>query len=185
MTANANTMPAIASLGVPQKDSISDLSNRILLQSYAPASVTTDAKGNILYVHGDISRYLRQPAGPVTTNVIEMAYEGLQLYLRTALQLATQGTPTLNQEVSLNAAGNALLVNFSVRLLASANSAADAVDSLLLISFQDATKPARRRSSKGAASSADAERLAQVEHELAYSRESLQAYIEEQQATTE
>ncbi len=30
---------------------VGELSNRVLLQSYAPASVTTDIKGNILYVH--------------------------------------------------------------------------------------------------------------------------------------
>jgi two-component system CheB/CheR fusion protein len=183
MTTNVNTASAKMSVSAPQAGSIADLSNRILLQSYAPASVTTDTKGNILYVHGDTSRYLRQPAGPVTTNVVEMAGEGLQLYLRTALQLAAQGTPTLNQEVSLSAGGGMLMVSFSVRLLPSVFN--DAVDNLLLVSFQEVTRPARRRAGKGAAASADAERLVQLERELAYARENLQAYIEEQQTATE
>jgi two-component system CheB/CheR fusion protein len=173
------------SVSASQASSIADLSNRILLQFYAPASVTTDAKGNILYVHGDTSRYLHQPAGPVTTNVIEMVCDELQMYLRTALQMASQGTPTLNQEVSLKAGGRVLRVNFSVHLLWSDNNDADTVDNLRLVSFQEVSKPARRRGNKGAASSVDAERLAQVERELAYVRESQQAYIEEQQTTTE
>ena len=54
---------------------IADLGNRILLQSYAPASVTIDAKGNILHVHGDTGRYLRPPPGRVMTNMVEMARE--------------------------------------------------------------------------------------------------------------
>jgi len=42
-------------------DHVAALSNRVLLQAYAPASVTTDIQGNILYVHGDTGRFLRQP----------------------------------------------------------------------------------------------------------------------------
>jgi two-component system CheB/CheR fusion protein len=184
MTANINTDFVKVSGSAPPAGSVAELSNRILLQFYAPASVTTDAKGDMLYVHGDISRYLRQPAGPVTTNVVEMACEGLQLYLRTALQMAGQGVPTLNQEVSFKTAVGPLRVNFSVRLLSSDNNA-DAVDKLLLVSFQDLSKPARRRVSKDSASLVDSARFAQLERELDYARESLQAYIEEQQTTTE
>lgn len=36
-----------------------DLTKRVLLQTFAPASVVTDIKGNILFVHGDTGRYLR------------------------------------------------------------------------------------------------------------------------------
>ena len=39
--------------------SVAALSTHALLQNYAPASVTTDGRGNILYVHGDTGRYLR------------------------------------------------------------------------------------------------------------------------------
>ncbi|TNC99793.1 MAG: hypothetical protein FD121_19 [Gallionellaceae bacterium] len=182
------TVPAKLPASKVAAGSIADLSNRILLQSYAPASVTTDIQGNILYVHGDTSRYLRQPAGVVTTNVVEMAREGLQLDLRSALQAAAQGTSTLGREMSLNTESGMQRVSFSVRLLPAANTDSNSADRLLLVSFQDvaaAGKPASRRGRKGASTPEEAGRTAHLERELAYAKENLQAIIEEQQATNE
>jgi two-component system CheB/CheR fusion protein len=172
--------------------SIADLSNRLLLQAYAPASVTTDARGNILLVHGDTSRYLRPPPGPVTTNAVEMASDGLQVELRVAIAAAAEGRPTLNREVTLadDSPGShgSFVVSFSVRLLPTGQSTAHGAERLLLISFQDVPAPparARRRGGKSAAAAVEASRIEHLERELAYSRENLQATIEEQQATNE
>ena len=159
-----------------------ELTRRVLLQSYAPTSVTTDARGNILYVHGDTRRYLHAPAGPVTTNVVEMVNEGLQLELRAALDAASQGTPTLNREVTLNSQNGSATLLFSVRVLRQS----DSDDSLLLVSFQDAAKSAPKRArSRSVSKSADAEHITRLQRELAYAKESWQATVEEQQATNE
>lgn len=73
---------------------------RVLLQSYAPASVVTDLKGNIAYVYGDTGRYLRPAPGQATLNVVEMAREGLQLELRNIfLSAPAQDAATLSREV--------------------------------------------------------------------------------------
>jgi two-component system CheB/CheR fusion protein len=74
-----------------------------------------------------------------------------------------------------------------VRLLSTGPSAAHGGERLLLISFSDVpAPPARaRRGGKSAASAAETSRIELLERELAYSRENLQATIEEQQATNE
>ena len=72
----------------PKETNFSELAKRMLLQHYAPASVVTDLKGNILYVHGETGKYLRPAPGQATLNVIEMAREGLQLDLRASLHRA-------------------------------------------------------------------------------------------------
>ncbi len=72
---------------------MAELTRRMLLQFYAPASVVTDLKGNILYVYGETGKYLRPAPGQATLNVIDMAREGLQLELRAAIQAVNQGTP--------------------------------------------------------------------------------------------
>lgn len=187
MTPHDTFVPQKTSPSKPPVTSIADLSNRMLLQSYAPASVTTDAKGNILYVHGDTSRYLRAPPGPVTTNVVEMAYDDLQLSLRAALQAAIKGEPTLSREAILNTESGVLRVNFSVRLLPLPTSEANADERLLLISFQEVfDQPVAKRSrGKQEKSSEERRRIQQLEHDLAYARENQQATIEEQQATNE
>lgn len=163
--------------------SIAELSNRLLLQSYAPASVTTDIGGYILYVHGDTGRYLRSPAGPITTHVVDMAREGLQLDLRAALNAAAAGTQTLNRVVSVTSDGGILTVSFSVRLLPVEND-----ENLLLVSFLDVPESIKPASIPGqgiADATPAAGRIAHMERELAYAKENLQATIEEQQATNE
>jgi len=172
-------------------NSIAVLSTHALLQTYAPASVTTDVKGNILYVHGDTGRYLRPAPGPVSNNVIEMAREGLQIELRMAINTAAvQAEPTLKREVSVKTNGGFSLVRFSVRALTRDKSG----ESLLLVSFEDAAvtdqtpdkaaaKPGRPK--RAVATSAEAARIEELERELAYSKENLQASNEELKSTNE
>lgn len=184
IVSNINAVPPKLMASKARATSVAEQSNRILLQAYAPASVTTDARGNILYVHGDTRRYLHAPAGPVTTNVVEMVNEGLQLELRAALNAASQDTPTLNREVTLSSQNGRSTVLFSVRVLPSQQSNSD--DSLLLVSFQDMTEQAPRRGrGKSVIKTADAQQIAQLQRELAYAKESWQSTIEEQQATNE
>lgn len=71
-----------------KEPNFAELTKRVLLQHYTPVSVVTDEKGNILYVHGDTGKYLRPAPGQASLNVIEMAREGLQLKLRTAIYSA-------------------------------------------------------------------------------------------------
>ena len=164
------------------EDSIAELSNSMLLQSYAPTSVTTDSEGNILYVHGDISRYLRQPAGAVTTNILKMAHPSLQLALRTAIQLAEKGELTLRQEVLLEEVEGLLAVSFSVRPLHTTK-----YDALpcLLVSFQEVMKRAKSRASKGEPLLEVTGHDEQLARELAYTKLSLENTIQSQQATNE
>lgn len=166
---------------------VAALTHRILLQSYAPASVTTDAKGNILYVHGDTSPYLSAPSGPFTTNVVDMAHTGLQLALRSALPAAMRGEPTVDSEVIINSKEGELRVNFSVRRLALPISEVNDDESLLLVSFQEvAGKPmAKRKRAKTVISSEEFQLNAQLKRDLAYARENQQATLEEMQATNE
>ncbi|HRF74473.1 MAG TPA: chemotaxis protein CheB, partial [Accumulibacter sp.] len=53
-----------------RQGSLADLTRRALLQSFAPASVVTDAAGNIVFVHGDTGRFLRPAPGRATLNVV-------------------------------------------------------------------------------------------------------------------
>ncbi|MEN9436758.1 MAG: hypothetical protein RIR09_1413, partial [Pseudomonadota bacterium] len=171
-------------------DNIAERSNRVMLQVYAPATVTTDLRGNILYVYGDTGKHLLQPAGPVTTNVVDMAREGLQLDLRGAIaNAAIQGTATLDQEVSVKTEAGFAVVRFSVRLLPAHPSKAGSGESLLLVSFQDVAAPGtsahKRRHASQAADPLELSHTQHLERELAYAKEYLQATIEEQQATNE
>ena len=166
---------------------LAELTRRVLLQSYAPASVITDPQGNLRFVHGDTGKYLRPAPGQATLNVIEMAREGLQIELRAAIQAVGLGAPMLEQEVMVKTNGNAQKVRFAVRAL----SEADAGENLLMVSFQDqeqvvAPAPATPgKRAKRTTISAAQQRTEELERELGYTKENLQATIEEQQASNE
>ncbi len=167
---------------------VGELSHRSLLQIYAPASVTTDAKGNILFVHGDTGRYLRPAPGPASNNVIEMAREGLQLPLRAAiLKVSSQAAPTLDREASVKTEGGFTAVSLSVRALPRDKSG----EPLLLVSFKDVSGPAKpaptakQGRGKGGPPTAAVKRIEELERELAYAKENLQTTVEDQRATNE
>ncbi|ARJ65006.1 SAM-dependent methyltransferase [Magnetospirillum sp. ME-1] len=183
-TTDATRSPPVEVMTKTKDTNIAEMTRRALVQSFAPVSVMTDSKGDILYVHGDTSRYLRPPPGQATLNAVEMAHEGLQLELRSALgQAVSHGTPTLEREVSFMVGAEVRRVRLGVRPLPDPEPGLG----LVLISFQDLPvsdpgKPARRRR---APSSADRERIEELERDLAYTRENLQATIEEQQSSNE
>ncbi len=184
--------PGTAKVGTGRAGNIAALSTHALLQTYAPASVTTDDRGNILHVHGDTGRYLRPAPGPVSNNVVDMAREGLQHELRLAIHgAATQAEATLNRCISVKTNGGFSTVRLSVRALPGHR----AGKPMLLVSFEDASdaqqpgtaadaRPAPRGKRRTAVS-AEAVRIAELERELAYARENLQATSEEQQASNE
>ena len=159
-----------------------ELTKRVLLQFYAPPSVVTDEKGTILYVHGDTGRYLRPAPGQATLNIIDMAREGLQLHLRNAIQAAARNENTLNHEVPVKNNDAFQSVSFSVRHMPGA----DPAQQPLLISFHDVANTAASKRAKGVVPGhAELQRVEELERELSYNKENLQATIEEQQASNE
>jgi two-component system CheB/CheR fusion protein len=183
---------------------IADISNRSLLQAFAPASVTTDSDGNILYIHGDTGRYLRPAPGPASFNVLQMAREGLQGGLRTALLQAAAGAAGAASGLEGGMAGGTGLpqgalswpselamvktnggfspVRFSVRALPRlANQPA-----MLLVSFEEAPEaPEPSTLNLAADGSVEQARIKELEFKLNYANETLQTTHEEQQAFNE
>src|SRR6185436_13101218 len=88
-----------------QETKVADVARRVLLQSFAPASVVTDMKGTVLYVHGDTGTYLRPAPGEATLNVVDLAREGLKAALREAIHAASQGTATAERELTVTTDG--------------------------------------------------------------------------------
>jgi two-component system CheB/CheR fusion protein len=121
----------------PKPSQVAEISHRVLLHSYAPASVTTSAEGNILYVHGDISRYLTPAPGPMSSHVVEMARAGLQGTLRSALLSATAptalDTPAVAGPAWVETPRGGCWVRVSVRRMPGPG----AGQSLLLVSFEE------------------------------------------------
>lgn len=168
------------SMKVTKEINFVDYAPKILAQFFAPASVVTDLKGDILYVHGDTGKYLRPAPGNATLNIVEMAREGLNIELRSAIRAATSNNAlTLNRELQVKSNGGFTTINLSVRPLLDTTGCYHQ----LLVSFQDIAtpKPARKRTVK----SVESQRIEELERDLQYLKESYQISIEEQQAFNE
>lgn len=163
-----------------------ELTQRALLQSFAPAAVLTDLKGNILYVHGETGKYLQPAPGQPSLQLVEMARGGLQRELRTALaEVTDRHTPHSSRQVEVKTNGDWQGIKLSIRQLPTPEGG----QGVLLISFQELPQAAagreppqgKRRSPK----KRESRRVQELERELAYTRENLQTTIEEQQASNE
>jgi two-component system CheB/CheR fusion protein len=177
--------PADRTLTLNKETNLAELTRRALLQDFGPASVVTDLAGNILYVHGDTGSYLRPAPGQASLNVVDMAREGLQLELRSAVRRAAQGgESTSGLPVTVTGDGIARPVHLSVRRMAGASQS----EQLLLITFQETTDAAFAESdgtSQRVVAQSPPDRVNSLERDLAYTRENLQATIDELQHTNE
>ena len=181
-TESAAKPPEVEAMDKPKETNFAELTRRVLVQYFAPASVVTDPKGNILYVHGETGKYLRPAPGQASLNVIDMAREGLELELRTAIRAAdNEGTPTLNREIQFKGESGLASISLSVRPLPSQ----EASQKLLLVSFKDVASPIAKPGRKRSAKPVVLGRVEELERDLAYLKESHQASIEEQQASNE
>ena len=163
---------------------VADLTKRMLLQSFAPPSVVTDERGGILYVHGDTGRYLRPAPGYASLNIIEMARDGLQLELRTAIHNATaRKKPVFCKNVQVKTNGGLCGVDLSVRPMTEPQ----AHQMCLIISFQETPPAAKEKSAraKRPAGVKDGKRVEELEQSLLSTKEILQASIGELQAFNE
>jgi len=107
---------AEASLVSARPASIPTLIQQLLASRFAPASVVVNARGEVLYIHGQTGAYLQPAPGPPTQQLIEMAREGLQHDLAAALHQATRTKRDIVcRNVRVKANGHLVLVNLTVK----------------------------------------------------------------------
>ena len=124
--------PGRTSAASAQAISARDLTQRVLLETYAPASVLINRKHECLYYSGPADRYLRVAAGEPSRDLLAMAREGLRSKLRAAIQQASrERTPTIATRAHASDGGNGVVVRIEVHPVQSAG------EELLLVSFFD------------------------------------------------
>ncbi len=159
---------------------LSDLAQRQLLESYAPASVLANRSHQGLYYFGQIDRYLRMPTGMASQDLLAAAREGLRPAIRAALDRTSEKP---DQPVSI--VGRVTRNGHSVVVTVSARPVRSDGEQLVLLSFLDAPiEPTR----PGAAIELPAEvsRIAELEHELdAMSKELANAVSDRESAEEE
>jgi two-component system CheB/CheR fusion protein len=164
---------------------LADLCRRLVVETYAPASVLINRQYESLFSLGPTDRYLKVVSGHVVNDLLSMARDGVRTKLRSAIQRAieTGGRAVIGGGQMKR---DGVTVFFSI----AAQPVKSDGEDLILISFEDeaeaAAEPVR------GPSSGDSQRIRDLQQELEASRSELQDAIrnleasgEDQKAVTE
>ncbi len=159
--------------------SVRDLTHRLLLETYAPASVLINRKHECLYYSGPTDRYLRVAAGEPSRELLAMAREGLRNKLRAAIQQATrEHALAIATGAQVSDGGTAAAVRIEVHPVRGDG------NELFLVSFFD--EPEREpRASRSVQRLDDLSRTEELEQELDATRKELQSAIDELEIANE
>ncbi len=93
-----------------------ELTERTLLQQYAPVGILVNHSGDILYLQGRTGQFLEPATGEAGLNILKMARQGLQPALTTALRKAvTANGPMSHSGLRVKTNGDFSGVDLSIR----------------------------------------------------------------------
>ncbi len=154
-----------------------------LLREHTPAAVVVNSQNNIIYIHGKITNFLELPAGPINTNILDMARPGIRNELSNALQRAfLQGRETSHHDLKVKQEGDIVDVDLKISPLVYAKEK----PTLCIVTFQALT-PAKSEAPAGTASrhGKRTDQIAELEQEIQTTKEILQSTIEELETSNE
>jgi two-component system CheB/CheR fusion protein len=163
---------------------IPELIQQLLVSRYAPVAVLVNGRGEVVYTHGHTGAYLEPAPGLPTHRLVEMAREGLQHGLATALhQAASKEEEVVRRGLQVTANGGVILVNLAVKKTAEP----EALQGLFLVTFETVreSEPATRKGAPAREAASMKKGEPRLLQELELMRERLQQTIEEQQTSNE
>jgi len=177
------------------KPKFRELTEQILLQHYAPASVLVNEKGDILYIHGRTGMYLEPTPGEAGMNILKMAREGLRHRLTTALhRVEIDKRPLFYTGLRVKTNGDFTTINLALVPVAATPYAADGPD-LFLVIFEETPKSEQKKTDKAASrdekdgacenTTEVDERISELMKELQTKEEDLKAANEELETSNE
>lgn len=162
---------------------VTQLAEKIILQSYSPNCVIIAENGDIIYIHGRTGKYLELTNGAAKMNIFEMAREGLQQELPLLIRKVLSGKKSLTAEgIKVKNNGSSQLINLTVQFV---KEPAVMKGSLLII-FEDVKPQKTILTSKKIHYEKKSEKIIKdLEHELKSTKENLRSTIEELETSNE
>lgn len=146
-----------------------------VIEQFTPAHIVVEADGSIVYYSARTGKYLEPQVGSPSRQIQSMARKGLRLELRTALREAVEKRCTIVRErVEVDMEDRVQLIRLTVQPIVDGDQ-----EPLYVIVFADLGRPLTREEAALHDSSAPANDVEGLEHELKETRDRLQATIEE------
>lgn len=160
----------------PARDEYQTMAHRALLDRYAPPSVVIDADHQVLVYHGDTSRYLAQPGGEPTRDLLALVSPGLRPPLRHAIHEATSDRRAATATNAYIKDGES---RHAVTLTVSPIGQPRDDSSLLLVSFEEPAEPVDVVARESDDSDIRGHTVDQLEEELRLTRQDLRDVTEQ------
>jgi two-component system, chemotaxis family, CheB/CheR fusion protein len=162
---------------------ITQLAEKIILQSYSPNCVIITENGNIVYIHGKTGKYLELTHGEAKLNIYEMAREGLQQELPALIRKVLSSKKSLTAEgIKVKSNGSTQLINLTVKPIKEPTE----MPGSLLIVFEEVLPQKKVSSSKIIHYEKKSEKIIkELEHELKSTKENLRSTVEELETSNE
>ena len=161
----------------------------ILQQSDTPPCAIVDDKGDIIYIHGHIGKFLEPAEGRISVNILEMARPGLKKALADALQkVRIYRQETICRGLRIQHNGHYIFIDLRVKPIL--EHLEHIVQSMMMVVFQETVEPEtgktdRQEPVRSVSKSGKKMDAKDLEHELISTRENLQTTIEELQTSNE
>lgn len=154
-----------------------------LIDICAPDCLIVDGSYRIIHSFGDVHRWLKQPGGAFTSNLLELLPRDLSVAVATALRRTTKDAVTVSYKDILTTRGeNQHKVNIRVQSLSLQHTG----DGLIAVFFDAQEQDqAAEDVETFQVSERTTERISELEEELQHTRENLQATIEELETSNE
>jgi two-component system CheB/CheR fusion protein len=159
--------------------SIAMLADRVLLRELVPPTVIVHERGDFVHIHGRTGMFLEPALEPQNqANLFDMAREGLQISLSAAMRQAiAEEAEVVHRGVEVKANGHTVPVDLRVRRLEDP----EPLRGLLRISFVESERP----SGEDTVVVPKPDRIAELERELQYTRETQQSTLEQLETANE
>lgn len=166
--------------GQKRRDSYAEVHQR-LVEQHAPPSVLADADGNIVHLSERAGRFLRQPGGAPSHQLLAVVQPELRPELRTALFQALRSRHSVEaRPVQVERDGRRFYVSMTVRPVLDHVSNAE----LLLLLFDEVEDTTGGTARQGSADDRDPV-IQHLEDELRRTKEQLQSTVEHADTSTE
>jgi PAS domain S-box-containing protein len=164
-----------------QRLTVSQLTERALLQRYTPAAVVIDREYRVVYFHGPTERFLIHPAGEPTRELLLLCRDTVRGAVRTALTAAVEGGGTgeaRDGTIQTDQGQRRVYVR-----VAPLDGRTPLATTYYLVSFEERDEPLAPAVPPGF--KGDAGEVQRLSDELARVRDELQSTIEELQSSNE
>lgn len=182
--ASRAALRSVANSQSTTEGSLRQVTERALLAHLADAALLINGRGDILHIMGRTGRYLEQPTGNPTLNILGLAREGLVREMSTALhRVVTQRQPTVHRGLQVVADG---VVSFTDLVVRPVHPAPEhGVQDLYLVVLQEGVSVTGHANAPLPAGSESHGHVARLEQELMAKEDYLQTTLEEMETTNE